>query len=87
MRVRFPLGAIVRTPGFAALEIDPMPFLRRHMTGDWGEVSPEDAAENNLSVIRGFRILSAYRAPDGTRFWIITEADRLVTTLLLPSEY
>jgi hypothetical protein len=87
MRVRIALGQVVQTPGFAALNLDPVPFLRRHMTGDWGEVSSDDAAENDFSAIRNLRIMSVYRAPDETQFWIITEADRSFTTLLLPDEY
>ena len=79
------------TPGaLKALEESnqsPAEFLRRHASGDWGEVDAEDAKENELSVVQGFRILSAYRTSKGVRLWIITEADRSVTTLLLPSDY
>jgi hypothetical protein len=59
----------------------------RHVSGDWGDLNESDRQENELSVREGFRILSAYRMSDGTRFWIITEADRSVTTVLLPEEY
>ena len=62
-------------------------FLARHQSGDWGTVGPADAAENQLSVEQGFRILSAYTLNSGTRIWIITEADRSSTCILLPSEY
>ena len=90
-RRTFALGQIVMTPGaasaFAAISERPFPFLARHQQGDWGEVSLEDAAENNFSVTHGFRILSAYAPRDGTRIWILTEADRSATTLLLPDEY
>ena len=55
--------------------------------GDWGDVPPEDAAENELSLRKGFRLLSAYHTKDKEKIWIITEADRSVTTLLLPAEY
>lgn len=86
---RFPLGKTVITPG--ALEsLDPaevLVALRRHAAGDWGEVGAEDQAENDLSLKEGFRLLSAYRDGKGTRFWIITEADRSVTTVLLPEDY
>lgn len=88
---RFALGQIVATPG--ALDAlsqagqTPLEFLRRHITGDWGEVCAEDAAENELSLREGFRLLSAYRTSKGVKFWLITESDRSVTTLLLPSEY
>lgn len=69
-------------------------YLMRHQTGDWGEVVPEDAAENELALKEGFRILSAYTftpsppsTDDSIKIWIITEADRSSTTVLLPSEY
>ena len=89
--VRFPVGQIVATPGaLAALEEaadNPALFLRRHVTGDWGEVDEHDRNENEFSVEHGFRLLSAYTLSNGTKLWIITEADRSATTLLLPSEY
>jgi hypothetical protein len=88
---KFGLGRIVATPGaLEALERSaetPATFLHRHAGGDWGDVDDEDRAENELSVKEGFRLLSAYRLPDGTRIWIITEADRSSTTILLPEEY
>jgi hypothetical protein len=62
-------------------------FLSRHISGDWGEVDEHDRRENELSVAQGFRLLSAYTLSTGTKVWIITEADRSATTLLLPSEY
>ena len=62
-------------------------FLRRHMSADWGEVSEDDARENELSLREGFRLLSSYRTAKGQKIWIITEADRSTTTILLPSEY
>jgi hypothetical protein len=61
-------------------------LLERHRSGDWGDVSPEDARENEVSVRYGFRILSSYRVA-GERLWVITERDRSVTTFLLPEEY
>jgi hypothetical protein len=95
--VRFPLGQIVATPGaLAACPHDlRMRSLLRHSQGDWGCVDKEDAATNDEAVTDGFRILSAYpidpskpsKGFGGTTLWIITEADRSVTTLLLPSEY
>lgn len=88
---RFNLGAILATPGaLEALEDSnqiPAEFLNRHCSGDWGDVDPADAAENELSVEQGFRILSAYTTHKGVRLWIITEADRSATTILLPDEY
>jgi len=61
-------------------------YLMRHITGDWGDLCPEDIHENEVSLEHGFRILSAYETPLG-KLWIITEADRSATTFLLPSEY
>jgi hypothetical protein len=61
--------------------------LRRHISQDWGELSEEDVRENELALREGFRLLSAYRTNAGDRIWVITEADRSATTILLPSEY
>ncbi len=86
----FNLGQLVATPGaLMALEKSgqsPMDFLSRHVTGDWGDLPKEDCEENNLSLKNGFRLLSNYQTTAG-QIWIITEADRSVTTLLLPEEY
>lgn len=63
-------------------------FLRRHMSNDWGELSDQDVRERTeLSIKEGFRLLSAYRTAKGQKLWIITEADRSSTTILLPDEY
>src|SRR5579863_613027 len=87
----FRLGQIVSTPGaLAALgEADqtPLEFLTRHAGGDWGDVSRDDAQENDRSTEQGFRILSSYNLKNGTNIWIITEADRSSTCILLPEEY
>jgi hypothetical protein len=89
-RPRFPLGRLVATPGalqaLADAGQDPMTFVRRHQAGDWGEVPEEDQQENEFSVTHGFRILSAYRTTRGVRIWVITEADRSASTILLPEE-
>lgn len=61
--------------------------LQRHVSGDWGELCEEDRRENELSLKEGYRLFSAYDASNGTRFWIITEWDRSVTTVLLPEDY
>ncbi len=91
---RFELGACVATP--SALEVldqqgvSPLDLLRRHVGGDWGEVCKADARENERSVKHGWRIMSVYEVnPRGVsrRVWVITEADRSSTCLLLPSEY
>ena len=87
----FELGRIVATPGaLQALEEagqQPSVFLDRHVAGDWGELDDEDKRENDLSLRNGLRILSAYTTAAGEQIWIITEADRSATTLLLPNEY
>jgi len=90
-RPLFGLGQVVGTPGalqaLAQAGQEPGELLGRHVTGDWGDLCDEDREENELSVERGFRILSAYTLNTGTKVWVITEADRSATTLLLPSEY
>jgi hypothetical protein len=87
----FPLGQIVATPGaLAALERAQQPptcFLARHAIGDWGELEPTDVAENEYSIAHGFRLLSSYQTNAGEKLWIITEADRSASMLLLPEEY
>jgi len=89
--IKFSPGRVVATPGvLEALKAsgdDPLAYLVRHLAGDWGELDESDIRENELSLENGWRILSAYTLSTGVRFWIITEADRTVTTLLLPSEY
>jgi hypothetical protein len=87
----FPLGQTVATPAaLAALErnnTSALDLLRRHAKGDWGSVDPADAAANDEATRGRGRVLSAYVLADGTRIWTITEADRSVTTFLLPEEY
>ena len=91
MAPKFLLGQVVSTPGaidaLARAGQEPWGFIGRHVAGDWGEFDEEDRCENELSVKEGFRILSAYTLSDGTKIWIITEADRSATTILLPEEY
>ena len=92
MAALFTLGRVVATPGaLTVLEetgADYLALLLRHARGDWGEVPPEDARENERSVREGFRVLSSYPVgEERERVWIITEADRSSTCLLLPSEY
>lgn len=93
-RMQFALGKLYATPGILAVMKDDasaayiMECLRKHATGDWGMVDADDKALNDMAVRTGNRIMSAYPLPDdGDNFWIITEADRSVTTFLLPSEY
>ncbi len=87
----FPLGQIVATPGaLAALAdaaVSPSTYLARHASGDWGDLGDDDKAANDDAVLSGARILSAYTLTSDERLWIITEADRAYTTLLLPLEY
>ena len=87
----FRLGQVVGTPGaLQALEDagqHPAEFLTRHVTGDWGDLCDEDKEENEFSVEQGFRILSSYELNSGAKVWVITEADRSATTILLPQEY
>lgn len=86
----FPLGRVLATPGaLNALVMagqDPGELLERHQSGDWGDVSPADAAQNRRSVRYGWRILGAYQV-GSQRIWILTEADRSSTCLLLPEDY
>lgn len=84
-----PLGQTIITPG-AMQSLDATNVyaaLGRHARGDWGDIPAEDRAENEVSIKEGFRILSAYSDRNGVKFWIITEADRSVTTVLLPEDY
>jgi hypothetical protein len=90
MKVR--LGRLLVTPGALAVLTEsgqgPWAFLVRHMAGDWGCLSDEDKRLNDEAVKDGSRLLSAYLLKDGrTKVWVITEADRSATTLLLPEEY
>lgn len=66
---------------------DILTALEKHVVGDWGELDESDRAANDSALRDGRRLLSAYRSKEGVRFWIITEADRSVTTVLLPEEY
>ena len=85
----FPLGSIYSTPGvirsISAKEI--VDALMRHASGDWGDLDPEDKQANDDALEHGGRIFSAYTSSAGVRFWVITEADRSMTTVLLPDEY
>lgn len=87
----FPLGQVVATPGaLAALEKagqSPVEFLAQHERGEWGELSEDDRKENQYSLEHGFRLLSSYQTNARETIWVLTEANRSVTTLLLPSEY
>ena len=89
--IKLKLGQIVVTPG-ATQALDeanqvPFEFLLRHSSCNWGEVGSEDWQENDLSVRKGFRVLSAYTLSTGKKIWLTTEPDRSATTILLPDEY
>jgi len=87
---QFPLGRIVATAGVLQLfnsQANVLTgLLARHQSGDWGQLSNEDWEANDQAIAEGWRILSVYRVA-GIKVWIITEADRSTTTLLLPEEY
>ncbi|MDP9480777.1 MAG: hypothetical protein M3R38_34795 [Actinomycetota bacterium] len=84
------LGMVLATPGalraLSEAGEDPLRLLARHALGDWGELDSHDRRENEQSLKKGWRILSSYPVGDG-KVWIITEADRSCTTILLPEEY
>lgn len=88
---KFELGQTVATPGaLEALDqngIAPIVILARHVAGDWGVLDAHDTAANEAALMHAARILSSYPLPDGGKVWCITERDRSVTTILLPSEY
>jgi hypothetical protein len=86
---KFSVGRLVATPGALAnvMHDEILQALKRHVNGDWGEVCDEDQAANEEALVTGTRLLSAYTSQSGTKFWIITEADRSATTILLPEEY
>lgn len=88
----FDLGALVGTPAAVAamrrVNVTARELLRRHHTGDWGDIHPEDVGLNEEALVTGGRIFSVYKFPQTKEMiWVITEADRSTTTLLLPSEY
>ena len=88
---RFPLGRVVATPGaieaLAQANVDGRELLSKHHRGDWGDLTDEDKQENEFSVDKYLRIFSSYKISADEKIWVITEADRSATTLLLPREY
>jgi hypothetical protein len=86
---KFPLGQLCMTPTIN----DMVPYeemiaaINRHLTGDWGELNKANKVANDRALREGTRLVSAYSTKSGIRFWIITEADRSATTILLPEEY
>jgi hypothetical protein len=90
MTAPLPLGRVVATPGalklLSEMGEDPFGYIARHAAGDWGELCAFDRHQNEIALRDGYRVLSSY--PVGREcVWIITEADRSVTTILLPEEY
>jgi len=87
----FALGKTVATPGalvvMQGMGISPLSLLSRHQQGDWGDLDDEDKAENEASLKENFRIFSSYNLTEKIKLWVITEADRSSTTILLPEEY
>lgn len=88
---RFELGAVVATPELVArlakLQLDVARFLARHATCDWGDVSAEDATANTMGMFTFTRLLSVYDLADGGKVYILTEADRSITTVMLATDY
>jgi hypothetical protein len=85
----FRLGRIVATPNAreSITQDDILTGIQRHQAGDWGNLGDDDRVANDQALAQGGRIVSAYNAMNGTRFWLITEADRSITTVLLPEDY
>lgn len=87
----FKLGKLTITPGaldkLTENEVLLPTLIKRHAFGDWGDLDEHDKKQNQIAIRKGFRILSSYPLPKGGKVWVITEADRSVTTILLPSEY
>ena len=86
---KFEMGDVYMTPGVQEA-IEPgflLKAFQRHVSGDWGDVCEADRKENELSLEKGFRLFSVYHDSKGTKFWLITEADRSSTMALLPNEY
>jgi len=88
----FEIGALEFSEGVERLmnegRLDPMPLFERHMHGDWGDLSDSDRRQNDAALKSGEdRLFSSYQVAPGLKLWIITEWDRSLTTLLLPSEY
>lgn len=88
-RARFPMGMLVITSNAAATLVENAwtEGLGRHLSGDWGDICDEDRGLNEAALKHGSRLLSVYYDRNGTKYWIITEADRSATTILLPEDY
>jgi hypothetical protein len=90
MTAPLPLGKVVATPGalklLSEMGKDPFGYIARHAAGDWGDLCAFDRRQNEIALRNGYRVFSSYEMITG-RVWIITEADRSITTILLPEEY
>ena len=90
-RLRLTAGRLFATPGaldaLRSANVKVGDLLTRHLCGDWGDLCPEDRAQNDLALEAGLRVLSCYALPGNGKIWIITEWDRSVTTVLLPTDY
>ena len=90
MTVPLPLGKVVATPGalklLSEMGEDLFSYIARHATGDWGDLCAFDRRQNEIALRDGYRVFSSYDV-SAERVWVITEADRSVTTILLPEEY
>lgn len=86
---KFTLGQTLITPNAAntLVPADVQAALARHLHGDWGDCSDDDRAENEFALDKHLRLFSVYHDSNGVKFWIITEADRSATTVLLPEDY
>lgn len=88
---KFDLGTVVATSGALAVcdeeGCDPLEFIRRHASGEWGDLCEEDQKANETALKDGSRIFSAYHSPQGVKLYVITEWDRSYTTLLRSDEY
>jgi hypothetical protein len=88
---RFSLGRCLATPGAIKAMNEagqtPASFIDRHVRGDWGDADPDDRHSNEDALLTGARVWSVYRTSKGVKLWVITEADRSTTTILLPEEY
>ena len=90
MTAPLPLGRVVATRGALKLLLEagghPFEYLARHATGNWGDLCAFDRRQNEIALREGYRVLSSYSVGEKS-VWIITEADRSITTILLPEEY
>jgi hypothetical protein len=89
LQAKFSLGQIVATPNALnhISQDEMLNALSRHVRGDWGTLDPEDREANESALKRGGRLFSAYHSTQNVKFWIISECDRSVTTVLLPEDY